>query len=125
MPVQDPNVLHAKPCTVNPYARAAFLQCQQFLTPFQAPNASPTKSLRVYRLPIIQIIAYARAASQQLRHFLMQVQVANSSHPNPHACAGSQQFRKLLTPGQVSNNSHANTYVCTGSQHCTHTSLCL
>ncbi|MBW0512345.1 hypothetical protein O181_052060 [Austropuccinia psidii MF-1] len=84
-PVQDPNGLHAKPCTVNPYARAAFQKCQQFLMPVQAPNNSnnflrqgslataPTlpyvgagtqrftpKSLRLCRFPKIQKIAYAR-----------------------------------------------------------------
>ncbi|MBW0487409.1 hypothetical protein O181_027124 [Austropuccinia psidii MF-1] len=84
MPVQDPNTLHAKPCTGE-----AFQQCQQFPTPVQAPNASHTKSLRLYRLPTIQIIAYARAALPQLQHFLMRVQAPNASHPNPHTCAGS------------------------------------
>ncbi|MBW0510415.1 hypothetical protein O181_050130 [Austropuccinia psidii MF-1] len=88
-PVQDPEALHAKPCAVNPYARAALQQCQQFLTPVQATNASHRKSLRLYRLLTIQIIAYARAALGQLRHFLMWVQAPNASHPNPYACAGS------------------------------------
>ncbi|MBW0522359.1 hypothetical protein O181_062074 [Austropuccinia psidii MF-1] len=65
-PVQDPDMLHAKPCAGNPYAGAAFPQCQPFLIPIQAPNASHTKSLHVYRLPKSQIIAYARAALRQL-----------------------------------------------------------
>ncbi|MBW0497338.1 hypothetical protein O181_037053 [Austropuccinia psidii MF-1] len=124
-PVQDPNVLHAKPCTVNPYARAAFQQCQKFLTPVQAPNSSHAKYLCLYRLPKIQIIAYARAVLKQLRHFLMQVQAPDASNPNPYACAGSQKFKKLLMPGKASNNSHANPYACTGSQCFTRTSLCL
>ncbi|MBW0486314.1 hypothetical protein O181_026029 [Austropuccinia psidii MF-1] len=62
-PVQDPNTLHKKPCTVNPYAGEAFQQWQQFLMPVQDPNASHTNSLRLYRIPTIQIIAYARSAS--------------------------------------------------------------
>ncbi|MBW0554816.1 hypothetical protein O181_094531 [Austropuccinia psidii MF-1] len=63
MPVQDSNVSHTKPCAVNPYTREAF---QKFLTPFQAPETSHAKSLRLYMFPTIQIIAYARAASRQL-----------------------------------------------------------
>ncbi|MBW0476204.1 hypothetical protein O181_015919 [Austropuccinia psidii MF-1] len=66
MPLQDPDASHAKPCTVNPYAGAAFQQCQQFLTPVPAPNVSCTKSFFLYRFPTIQIIAYSGAASQQL-----------------------------------------------------------
>ncbi|MBW0525004.1 hypothetical protein O181_064719 [Austropuccinia psidii MF-1] len=124
-PVQDPDMLHAKPCTVNPYAVAAFRQCQQFLTPVQAPKTSHSKSLHMYRLPTIPIIAYAKAAWRQLQHFLMRVQAPNTSHPNPYACAGSRIFKKFLTPGQASENSHANPYACTGSQCCTYTSLCL
>ncbi|MBW0569632.1 hypothetical protein O181_109347 [Austropuccinia psidii MF-1] len=122
MPVQDADVLHVKPCTVTPYVREAFRQCQQLLMPVQAPNNSHAKYLRLYRLPTIQILAYARAASQKLQHFLMQVQAPNVSHANPYACAGSQQFKQLLTPGQASDNSHANSYACTGSQPCTRTS---
>ncbi|MBW0538083.1 hypothetical protein O181_077798 [Austropuccinia psidii MF-1] len=41
-PVLDPNTSNAKPCTVNPYARAASQQLQCFLMPVQAPNASHT-----------------------------------------------------------------------------------
>ncbi|MBW0500293.1 hypothetical protein O181_040008 [Austropuccinia psidii MF-1] len=48
---------------VTPYAGAAFWQCQQFLIPFQAPNASHAKSLCLYRFPTIQIIPYAAEAS--------------------------------------------------------------
>ncbi|MBW0511019.1 hypothetical protein O181_050734 [Austropuccinia psidii MF-1] len=125
MPVQDPDALHANPCAVNPYAWEAFQQCQQLLTPVQASDASHTNSLRLYRLPTIQIIGYARAALQQLQHFLMQVQAPNASHTNPYSCAGSHQFKQLLTAGQASKNSHANTYACTGSQCFTCTSLCL
>ncbi|MBW0490848.1 hypothetical protein O181_030563 [Austropuccinia psidii MF-1] len=124
-PVQDANVLHAKPCAVDPYAGAAFQQCQQFLTPVQAPNASHTKSLGVYRLLTTQIISNTREVLQQLQHFLMRVQAPNASHPNPYACAGSQQFKKLLMPGHASQNSHATPYACTGSQCCTRPSLCL
>ncbi|MBW0525118.1 hypothetical protein O181_064833 [Austropuccinia psidii MF-1] len=79
-PVQDPNASNAKHCAVNPYAGAAFQQCQQFLTPVQAPGASNTKSLHLYRFPTIQIIPYNGAASQKLRHFLMQVQAPNASN---------------------------------------------
>ncbi|MBW0580214.1 hypothetical protein O181_119929 [Austropuccinia psidii MF-1] len=79
MPVQDPDALYAKPCAVNPYAGAAFQQCQKFLTPFQAPKSSYAKSLCLYRLPKIQIIAYAREASRQRQHFLMQVQAPDAS----------------------------------------------
>ncbi|MBW0478310.1 hypothetical protein O181_018025 [Austropuccinia psidii MF-1] len=87
-PVQDHNASHAKTCAVNPYASAAFQQCQQLLTPVQAPDTSHRNSLCLYRFPTIQIIAYAGAALQQLRHFLMWVQVPNASHANPYACAG-------------------------------------
>ncbi|MBW0584955.1 hypothetical protein O181_124670 [Austropuccinia psidii MF-1] len=70
MPVQDPHASHTKPFATNPYAEAAFRQSQQVLKSFQAPNASQAKSLRLYSCPTIQIIAYARAASRQLQHFL-------------------------------------------------------
>ncbi|MBW0557604.1 hypothetical protein O181_097319 [Austropuccinia psidii MF-1] len=83
MLVQDPNTSHAKPCAVNPNAKEAFWQCQQVLMPFQAPDGSHAKSLRLYRFPTIQIIPYDEAASQQLRHFLMQLQPPNASHVNP------------------------------------------
>ncbi|MBW0480321.1 hypothetical protein O181_020036 [Austropuccinia psidii MF-1] len=123
--VQDPNASHAKPCAVNPYARAAFPQYQKFLTPVQAPNASHAKYLCLYMFPTIQIIPYARVASKQLQNFLMQVQAPNASHANPYACTGCRQFKQLLTPGKASNNSHANPYACTASQRFTCTSLCL
>ncbi|MBW0500361.1 hypothetical protein O181_040076 [Austropuccinia psidii MF-1] len=124
-PVQDPDASNAKPCAVNPYARAAFRQCQQFLMPVQAPDASHTKSLCLYRMLTIQIIPYAGAASRQLRHFLMWVQAPNASHTNPYNCAGSQQSKQLLRQGQASDNSQPNTYPCTGSQCFARTSLCL
>ncbi|MBW0554212.1 hypothetical protein O181_093927 [Austropuccinia psidii MF-1] len=119
----DPKASHAKPCTVNPYAGAAFQQCQQFLTPVQAPDASHAKSLCLYRFPTTQIVPYAGEASQQLQHFLRQLQAPNASHANPYACAVSQQFKQLLTPGQAFINSYTNTYACTGSQSFTCTSL--
>ncbi|MBW0498773.1 hypothetical protein O181_038488 [Austropuccinia psidii MF-1] len=72
MPVQDPNASHAKPCAVNPYAREASQQFQQFLRLFQAPNSSHAnpyasagfrhfthKSLRRGSVPTILKIAYA------------------------------------------------------------------
>ncbi|MBW0533256.1 hypothetical protein O181_072971 [Austropuccinia psidii MF-1] len=62
MLVKDPNASHAKPFTVNPYAWAAFQQCQQYLMPVQAPEASHAKSLGLYRFPTLQITAYAGAA---------------------------------------------------------------
>ncbi|MBW0529481.1 hypothetical protein O181_069196 [Austropuccinia psidii MF-1] len=93
--------------------------------PFQAPNSSQEKSLRLYRFPTIKIIPYNRAAFQKLRHFLMQVQAPNASHANPYTWAGSQQFKQLLTPGKASESSHTNPYACKGSQRFTHTSLCL
>ncbi|MBW0574880.1 hypothetical protein O181_114595 [Austropuccinia psidii MF-1] len=99
-PAQDPNASHTKPC-----AGEAFRQCPQFLMPVQAPNTSQAKSLHLYSLPAIQIIAYARASSRQLRHFLMWVQAPKASHKSPYACAGCQQFRPFLTPGQPANNS--------------------
>ncbi|MBW0478774.1 hypothetical protein O181_018489 [Austropuccinia psidii MF-1] len=125
MPVQDPNTSHAKPCTVNPYAGAAFQQCQQFLMAVQTPNASQAKYLALYRFPTIKIIPYARAASQKLRHFLMWVQAPKASHANPYTWAGSPQFKQLLTPEQASESSHTNAYACKGSQSFTHTSLLL
>ncbi|MBW0537658.1 hypothetical protein O181_077373 [Austropuccinia psidii MF-1] len=91
--------------------------------PFQYPDASHTKSLRLYRFLAIKIIPFARAASQKLQHFLMRVQAPNASHANPYACTGSQQFKQLRTPRHASNNSHANPYACTGSRHFTCTSL--
>ncbi|MBW0541267.1 hypothetical protein O181_080982 [Austropuccinia psidii MF-1] len=69
--------------------------------PVQAPDASHTESLRLYKFPTIQMMACAGAALQQLQHFLMRVQAPNASHANPYACAGSQQFKQLLTPGQA------------------------
>ncbi|MBW0506742.1 hypothetical protein O181_046457 [Austropuccinia psidii MF-1] len=79
MPVHDPDASHTKPCTVNPYARAAFPQCQQFLTPVQAPNASHENH-------------YAWAGSQQFKQLLMPGQASNNSHTNPNTCTGSQSF---------------------------------
>ncbi|MBW0550545.1 hypothetical protein O181_090260 [Austropuccinia psidii MF-1] len=65
-PVQDPNTSHAKPCAVNPYAREASQQCQQFFRLFQAPNTSHANP-------------YACAGSHQFRQFLILGQPPDNS----------------------------------------------
>ncbi|MBW0485052.1 hypothetical protein O181_024767 [Austropuccinia psidii MF-1] len=127
MLVQDPDASHTNPYACpgsQRFTRKTLLRGNLPTMP-TIPDASHAKSLCLYRFLTIQIIAYAGAALRQLRHFLMQVQVPNTSHANPYACAGSQQFKQLLTPGYASNNSHANPYSCTGSRCFTCTSLCL
>ncbi|MBW0502288.1 hypothetical protein O181_042003 [Austropuccinia psidii MF-1] len=63
IPVQDPDASHAKPCAVNPYAGAAFQQCQQFLTAVQAPS-SCTGSLHCGSLLTAPTLPYAGSRSQ-------------------------------------------------------------
>ncbi|MBW0589131.1 hypothetical protein O181_128846 [Austropuccinia psidii MF-1] len=73
-PVQDPNTSHAKPCTVNPYAREAFKKFQKLLRLAQAPNSSHANT-------------YAGEGSQNLQCFLMLGQAPNDS--NDSLCRGS------------------------------------
>ncbi|MBW0487746.1 hypothetical protein O181_027461 [Austropuccinia psidii MF-1] len=121
-PVQDPDASHAKPCAVNPYAREAFHQCQQFLTPVQPLKASHTKSLRLYRFPTIQIISYdghPRNSSDtslcRCRHpalhmqILTLVQVPTNSNNYLRQGRPLKIHMQILMLVQVPNPSHTNS----------------
>ncbi|MBW0493489.1 hypothetical protein O181_033204 [Austropuccinia psidii MF-1] len=87
--IQDPNASHIKPFTVNPYAREASRQCQQFLMLVQAPDPSHANP---YACNGSQIFKLLMLGSQQLKQFLMLGKASNASDSNPYAFTGSQSF---------------------------------